>query len=194
MTSKETVAALVKLISHSAQLALAEYEDTGVDLPSLTSQGSHPLDSAQDTLSLRKQIRILEGACEQLCSMLAPPVHTMVNSSQTASEAKITDILSENPAGLHMSKLSKIVKMDPGELDRILLQDMSSRKYYNGADKSAPILKTVGFHGTYFEWIQLDPQLKKVTLAFNLKASESISLLSYYFVRLSIVRSLALAV
>jgi hypothetical protein len=73
------VSALLSLIASSAQAALAEYTAHGEDVPSIYSYTTHPLDGAEDTLALRKSIRVLEGACNQLCSMLAPPAHTLHN-------------------------------------------------------------------------------------------------------------------
>lgn len=76
LTPRAQLDALVVLINSAAQEAIAEYERTG-DVPSTESM--HPRDDATATLGLRKAIRILEGACEQLCTTLAPPAHTLVN-------------------------------------------------------------------------------------------------------------------
>ena len=81
MSAHATVDALLNLINTSANAALAEYDKFGEEAPSLNSQSSHPLDAAEDSLKLRNAVRTLEGACAQLCSMLAPPVHTISNVS-----------------------------------------------------------------------------------------------------------------
>jgi hypothetical protein len=70
---------LLELILSSAQEAMAIYKSTGNGVPSLDAV--HPLDSSLNVLALKKAIRTLEGACEQLCSTLAPPGHTILNVS-----------------------------------------------------------------------------------------------------------------
>ncbi|EEB90836.1 hypothetical protein MPER_10909, partial [Moniliophthora perniciosa FA553] len=79
MSGRETVQTLLRLITSSAEAAVKEYEAHGHDVPSLTSTSIHPMDEAEDAVQLRKAVRVLEGACEQLCSMLAPPAHTIIN-------------------------------------------------------------------------------------------------------------------
>jgi hypothetical protein len=71
--------ALLSLIHESAQQAIETYENYGNGVPSLDSLDSHPIESQSGKLVLHKAIRILEGACEQLCSTLAPPGHTVFN-------------------------------------------------------------------------------------------------------------------
>lgn len=77
--SAPQVDALLKLITQSAQQAVAVYAKHSDQPPTLAE--SHPFDSSID-LELKKTIRILEGACEQLCSTLAPAYHTLSNVSQ----------------------------------------------------------------------------------------------------------------
>lgn len=72
-----TVRALLALITSAADNAIAAYEATGHGLPGPNSL--HPLDSAPDALALKKAVRVLEGACDQLCWTLSPPMHTIVN-------------------------------------------------------------------------------------------------------------------
>ena len=79
MSGKKDVRALLALINDAATKAMAEYEKCGQEVPSLDDRIPHPLDYAEDVLELRKTIRILEGACEQLCATLAPPALTVVN-------------------------------------------------------------------------------------------------------------------
>jgi len=69
---------LLALLNSAAQEAIAEYESTG-EVPSTDS--AHPLDAKPPTLALRNALRVLEGACEQLCTTLAPPAHTLLNVS-----------------------------------------------------------------------------------------------------------------
>lgn len=77
--SRGQIDALLALINSSVQDAVAEYEKTGRGAPSTASPVAHPLDANADCVPLRKAIRVLEGACEQLCATLAPPGHTIVN-------------------------------------------------------------------------------------------------------------------
>jgi hypothetical protein len=77
-TPRAKLDALLSLLNSAAQEAIAEYEKTG-DVPS--TESAHPLDSRPPTLALKNAVRILEGACEQLCTTLAPPAHTLLNVS-----------------------------------------------------------------------------------------------------------------
>jgi len=128
MAGKVAIEDLLKLISSSARDALAQYEKYGEEPPLLSSTASHPLDTANDSLALRKAVRVLEGACEQLCTILAPPAHTIVNRGQNldwicllvAIEAKIADALSGHDQGIHVDELSKAVNIESGKLARIL--------------------------------------------------------------------------
>jgi hypothetical protein len=100
MSGKTEIRALLAIITNAAEAAMAEYDKTGHQIPSLRSADGHPLDDAGDTVSLKKTIRLLEastalynqvsswrcsdanqGACDQLCATLAPPHHTMINVS-----------------------------------------------------------------------------------------------------------------
>jgi hypothetical protein len=71
---------LLALLNSAAQEAIAEYENMG-GVPSTDS--AHPLDAKPPTVALRNALRILEGACEQLCTTLAPPAHTLLKVSGT---------------------------------------------------------------------------------------------------------------
>lgn len=81
ISAKEKVDALLELIQSATRDAVAEYERQGHEIPSLDTPIAHPLDQQTTSLALKNAIRILEGACEHLCSTLAPPTHTMVNVS-----------------------------------------------------------------------------------------------------------------
>lgn len=71
--------ALLALINSAAQDAMREYEQVGDGVPSSDLPSSHALDAIPESLALKKAIRVLEGACEQLCTTLAPPSHTIIN-------------------------------------------------------------------------------------------------------------------
>lgn len=79
MSARDQVESLLALIKEAAFNALDEYEKTGQPTPTLDSLSKHPLDDAEDKLRLKKIISKLEGACEQLCTTLAPPTHTIMN-------------------------------------------------------------------------------------------------------------------
>jgi hypothetical protein len=74
-TPRAKLDSLLALLNSTAQEAIAEYERAG-DVPS--TESAHPLDSQPPSLALKNAVRILEGACEQLCTTLAPPVHTLL--------------------------------------------------------------------------------------------------------------------
>ncbi|KAJ7267777.1 S-adenosyl-L-methionine-dependent methyltransferase [Mycena rebaudengoi] len=125
---KVQVEALLVLIGDAAHQAIAEYDKAGKAIPTLDSVEAHPLDVSDDTSGLKKAIRLLEAACEQLCVTLAPPYHTMINRTQNCDgagilaviETGVTDALVNHPEGLHVDQLSKIVNVEAGKLARIL--------------------------------------------------------------------------
>ena len=84
-TDTSEVDALLRLIQSAAYSAVEEYRKTGHGVPSPDDSSLHPLDSAPDALALKKAIRVLEGACERLCTTLAQPMHTISNVSLSPS-------------------------------------------------------------------------------------------------------------
>ncbi|KAJ7161877.1 S-adenosyl-L-methionine-dependent methyltransferase [Mycena crocata] len=128
MTGKAQVEALLALINNAAYQAVSEYDKTGTDVPILGSVDPHPLDGSIDTSALKKAIRVLEAACEQLCVTLAPPDHTIINRTQNCDwagilvvlETRVADALAGHPGGLHVDDLSKVLRVEPGKLARIL--------------------------------------------------------------------------
>ncbi|KAG1745764.1 hypothetical protein EDB19DRAFT_463273 [Suillus lakei] len=79
--SEAKLEALLDIINSSACQAIAEYKKTGHGVLSADATTFHPLDLTTDTLALKKAIRLLEGAYQQLSSTLAPPQHTVMNVS-----------------------------------------------------------------------------------------------------------------
>ncbi|KAG6815854.1 hypothetical protein H0H87_010745 [Tephrocybe sp. NHM501043] len=128
MAGRAYIETLLRLVNSSAQDALAQYEKHGFEVPILSSTTSHPLDTSDESLELRKAIRVLEGACEQLCSSLAPPIHTIVNKGQNLDwlcllvviQAGVADALSGHDTGLHVNEISKSVGIESAKLARIL--------------------------------------------------------------------------
>lgn len=80
-SSRAELESLLGLINSATQDAIAVYEKSGHGIPSVHSPKKHPLDNQATVLALKKAVRVLEGACEQLCTTLAPPSHTLVNVS-----------------------------------------------------------------------------------------------------------------
>ncbi|KAI6000906.1 S-adenosyl-L-methionine-dependent methyltransferase [Pisolithus albus] len=120
--------ALLEIINSSARQAISEYKKHGNDVPTIHSTEFHPLDFATDTVALKKAVRLLEGACQQLCASLAPPQHTVINFAQcydwactgAAIRKGIADVLEKYPSGLHVRDLSRIVGLEKAKLARIL--------------------------------------------------------------------------
>lgn len=128
-TSEEAqLEALLEIINSSAREAISEYKKHGNAVPTIHSTEFHPLDFATDTVALKKAVRLLEGACQQLCASLAPPQHTVINFAQcydwactgAAIRKGIADVLVKYPSGLHVGELSQIVGVEKAKLARIL--------------------------------------------------------------------------
>ncbi|KAG1847271.1 S-adenosyl-L-methionine-dependent methyltransferase [Suillus tomentosus] len=122
------VEALLDIINSSARKAMAEYKNTQHGVPSVDAGTFHPLDLATDTLALRKAIRLLEGACEQLNTILAPPQHTAYNfvnnynwaCIDVAVQSRIADVLDNHPEGLSVDVLADAVNLDKTKIARVL--------------------------------------------------------------------------
>lgn len=95
MSARAQVESLLALIKESAFKALDEYEKYGKDTPTLESLQAHPLDEEVNKLEFKKIVRTLEAACDQLCSTLAPPTHSVmkVRKSITKGLAKLISLL-----------------------------------------------------------------------------------------------------
>ncbi|KAG1828542.1 S-adenosyl-L-methionine-dependent methyltransferase [Suillus variegatus] len=122
------VEALLDIINSSARKAMAEYKNTGHGVPGVDAGTFHPLDFATDTLVLRKAIRLLEGACEQLNTILAPPQRTVNNfvnnynwaCIDVAVQSRIADVLDKHPDGLSVDVLADAVNLDKTKIARVL--------------------------------------------------------------------------
>ncbi|KAF9232207.1 S-adenosyl-L-methionine-dependent methyltransferase [Melanogaster broomeanus] len=128
MSGEGQLEALLEIINTSARQAIAEYKNGGNDVPIIHSKTFHPIDFATDTVALKKAVRLLEGACQQLCASLAPPQHTVINFAQSYDWActglvlrtGIADMLEKHPKGLHVKELSQMVGLEKGKLARVL--------------------------------------------------------------------------
>ncbi|KAG2055281.1 S-adenosyl-L-methionine-dependent methyltransferase [Suillus hirtellus] len=122
------VEALLDIINSSARKAIAEYKNTEHGVPSVDAGTFHPLDFATDTLALRKAIRLLEGAGEQLNTILAPSqntVYNLVNNHTSACidvvmQSRIADVLDQHPEGLSLDVLADAVNLDKTKIARVL--------------------------------------------------------------------------
>ncbi|KAF5319545.1 hypothetical protein D9619_008574 [Psilocybe cf. subviscida] len=128
MSTHAEVEALLRLIRDSALKALGDYEKHGGTAPRLQSTEIHPLDQFQNKIGFMKTIATLEGACEQLCSTLAPPTQTVLNRVQdyqwicmrTVVKHKIADEVAKHKGGVHINELAAAVKLHPTKLGSIL--------------------------------------------------------------------------
>ncbi|KAF9260951.1 S-adenosyl-L-methionine-dependent methyltransferase [Marasmius fiardii PR-910] len=151
-TGDPTIDSLLSLIYSSTRAAVAEYQKTGGGVvPSPDDPIFHPLDSASDSsvLALKKAIRVLEGACERLCTTLAQPMHTIANVSfrappsgvltpplsffvyqrsmpyeapclRLAVQNGIADLLEGHPEGLQVDYISWKTGLDSRKLRQVL--------------------------------------------------------------------------
>ncbi|KAH7923288.1 S-adenosyl-L-methionine-dependent methyltransferase [Leucogyrophana mollusca] len=135
------VAALIALIETAARAAVSEYQLRGGDVPSLVSVTPHPLDSEGNVINLKRALRLLEGACDQLCAMLVPPAQTIMNRTngydaavvRVAIDARIADVLAEHPQGLHIGELSRAVGIEKGKLARVM-RALATRHCFHEVD------------------------------------------------------------
>ena len=81
MSAEAQLEALLEIVNSSARQAIVEYKKEGNDVPTINSAEFHPLDTSAHHVALRKAVRLLEGACQQLCASLAPPQRTVLNVS-----------------------------------------------------------------------------------------------------------------
>ncbi|KAH9922936.1 S-adenosyl-L-methionine-dependent methyltransferase [Fomitopsis serialis] len=128
MSGKAEVLSLLFLINKATQDALAAYDNGGHDVPLLSSTDEQLVLALSENMQLKKAVRLLEGACDQLCATLAPPALTMVDRSQghyaqclrTILRAGVADVLYDHPVGMHARDLAPLVKIEQGKLSRIL--------------------------------------------------------------------------
>ncbi|KAJ3871568.1 hypothetical protein F5051DRAFT_340729, partial [Lentinula edodes] len=137
MAGHKEVRALLELISRSAIEALDEYEKHGEGVPSIYEDKTHLLDEEQPSLQLKKIVRNLEGACDQLCATLAPPLHTIVNVSQdyywsclrVAAHKRIADVL-DQAGSLDLVSLANTTGIQSTKL-QILMRTLTARHCFH---------------------------------------------------------------
>ncbi|KAF9563367.1 S-adenosyl-L-methionine-dependent methyltransferase [Agrocybe pediades] len=137
--SKNSISALVAIITDASKVVEAHYERAKLAspsasgnheaVPSLDTTESHPLDGQISSLELRTAIQTIEGACAQLSATVARPNHTMVNKFMGYFEAvcinialkfKIADLLQEKPEGMHISEIGERTGVEELKIGRVL--------------------------------------------------------------------------
>ncbi|KAF5364059.1 hypothetical protein D9756_000982 [Leucocoprinus leucothites] len=125
------ISSLVSLIAGAAGKIETYYTANPAKpyVPPLSDTEPHPLDNEIYPLDVRQAVQTLEGACAQLCATLVRPNYTILNRHlniyQTAYlsvvlRAQVADVLLDEPAGLHISEISKRCKIEEKKLARIL--------------------------------------------------------------------------
>ncbi|KAG2061092.1 S-adenosyl-L-methionine-dependent methyltransferase [Suillus hirtellus] len=167
------VEALLDIINSSARKAMAEYKNTGHGVPGVDAGTFHPLDFATDTLALRKAIRLLEGACEQLNTILAPPQRTVNNfvhnynwaCIDAAVQSRIADVLDKHPDGLSLDVLADAVNLDKTKVARVL-RVLALRGCFKEGNLSETYLQTrlslvLKATNNVGSWIKLQREFRK---------------------------------
>ncbi|KAH7875000.1 S-adenosyl-L-methionine-dependent methyltransferase [Lentinula edodes] len=124
------ITALTDLINNAVNDVIIEYAAVGHAVPSLDTLEPGPFQHLKDTPGrMTRAIQIIEAACAQLCSSIAPPGSIMINKSLehnepacllVVTEAKIADFLLDKPGGLPASELASYTGLDAMKLTRIL--------------------------------------------------------------------------
>ncbi len=75
--------ALVSLIAGAVDVVQNAFTQTcRPEVPSLDDTAHHPLDSPESySMEMMEAVQTIEGACAQLCALIARPNHTMLNVS-----------------------------------------------------------------------------------------------------------------
>ncbi|KAK0215218.1 S-adenosyl-L-methionine-dependent methyltransferase [Armillaria nabsnona] len=121
---------LVSLITNATKFVEDAFAETAKpDVPSLDDTTPHPLDSQILSLEMREAIQTIEGACAQLCALVARPNRTVLNRVfgivepaciRVVVNFKIADHLLDKPEGLHISELGALSGAEPRKLGRIM--------------------------------------------------------------------------
>ncbi|KAG7439317.1 S-adenosyl-L-methionine-dependent methyltransferase [Guyanagaster necrorhizus] len=128
MTSQ--LSQLVSLISNATKSVEDAFAKTAKpDVPSLDDTTPHPLDDQVSSTEMREAIQTIEGACAQLCALVAHPNRAMLNRVFNMFEPaciravinfNIADHLLDKPEGVHMTELGKLSGVEPRKLGRIM--------------------------------------------------------------------------
>ncbi|KAK0220874.1 S-adenosyl-L-methionine-dependent methyltransferase [Armillaria nabsnona] len=117
---------LVSLIANTTKFVEDTFAKTSrPDVPSLDDVAPHPLDDQVSSTEMREAIQMIEGACAQLCALVARPNRTMLSMFEPVCirvvvNFNIADHLLDTPEGLHISELGALSGAEPRKLDRIM--------------------------------------------------------------------------
>ncbi|KAK0184328.1 S-adenosyl-L-methionine-dependent methyltransferase [Armillaria mellea] len=120
------ISQLVSLITNATKLVEDTFAaTTRPDVPSLDDTAPHPLDNQILSMEMREAIQTIEGACAQLCALVARPNRTVLNIIEPACirvvvNFNIADHLLDKPEGLHISELGALSGAEPRKLGRIM--------------------------------------------------------------------------
>ncbi|KAK7435762.1 hypothetical protein VKT23_019459 [Stygiomarasmius scandens] len=125
---------LAALISQAVSTLISEYNNAGVTIPNLndSSHGKsgvsqHPYLSSSEVLG--NAVKTIGAACAQLSAAVARPGDVVVNKAlsylesaclKIAVDARIPDLLLDQPNGVHVDQLAEKSNRDPGKLARVL--------------------------------------------------------------------------
>ncbi|KAK0437394.1 O-methyltransferase-domain-containing protein [Armillaria borealis] len=135
---------LVSLIASATRVVEEDFAQSSVpNVPSLDDTRPHPLDDRLSSMKMMEAIQTIEGACAQLCALVARPNHTMLNRvfgmfepacMRVVIAFNIADHLLDRPEGLHVSKLGALSGAEPQKLGRIL-RLLASRHCFREVDR-----------------------------------------------------------
>ncbi|PBK68022.1 S-adenosyl-L-methionine-dependent methyltransferase [Armillaria solidipes] len=142
---ENTLSELVSLIAGAVDVVQSVFAKTSLpEVPSLDDTAHHPLDSPESySMEMMEAVQTIEGACAQLCALIARPNHTMLNRVfgmfepaciRVVIDFKIADYLLAKPEGLHVSELGTLSGAEPQKLGRIL-RLLASRHCFREVDR-----------------------------------------------------------
>ncbi|KAK0222574.1 S-adenosyl-L-methionine-dependent methyltransferase [Armillaria nabsnona] len=121
---------LVSLIADATKFVEDTFaKTTEPSVPSMDDTAPHPLDDQVSSMEMKEAIQTIEGACAQLCALVARPNRTMVNRIfgifepaciRVVVNFNIADHLLDKPEGLHISDLGALSGAEPQKLGRIM--------------------------------------------------------------------------
>lgn len=94
--------ALVDIITSSVKEAVEAYKAYTPEVPPINTAEPGPFDSSENvSTKLNQAVKLLEGACAQLCATIAPAGHTIVNVSPVTfpRRTRSPDYLAESVFG-----------------------------------------------------------------------------------------------
>ncbi|KAK0214404.1 O-methyltransferase-domain-containing protein [Armillaria fumosa] len=175
---------LVSLIANATKLVEDTFANTSrPNVPTLDDTAPHPLDDQVSSTEMREAIQTIEGACAQLCALVARPSRTMLCMFEPACirvvvNFNIADHLLDKPEGLHISELGALSGAEPRKLGRIM-RLLASRHCFREVEHdvfannrlSMMLLSTNGV-SSYADLVTDEPDKAASMLTETLKNSE----------------------